>query len=141
MAYINQETLEKFIPIDELVKLTDDNNSGGVNTIILNEAINIASNEIDNYLRDSYDISLFPNPLPEQLTAIVCDIVIYNLYKRRFRLEMPESISKIYDNAISTLKRIARGEIQVELPKKDQATFIKINKGQSDRIFKHRDLN
>ncbi len=120
---------------DELIRLTDDENSGSVNSERLNEAINIASNEFENYVRDLYDISLFSSPLPDQLTQIICDITIYNLYKRRYRLEMPESIINIYNLAISQLSKIAKGELQINLPKKTTAGFIKINKTEDDRIF------
>lgn len=135
MAYVDQEILEKYISREELIRLTDDENAGGVNSERMFEAINIASNEFQNYVRDVYDISLFPAPLPEQLTQIICDIAIYNLYKRRYRLEMPESIVNIYNNAIAQLSKIAKGELQVNLPKKTTAGFIKISKTEDDRIF------
>lgn len=135
MAYINQEILERYVSREELTRLTDDENTGNVNNQRLDEAINIASNEFENYVRDIYDIALFPTPLPDQLTQIICDIAIYNLYKRRYRLEMPESIVQIYNLAISQLNKIAKGELQVNLPKKTTAGFIKINKTEDDRIF------
>lgn len=135
MAYVDQTTLEKYISKDELIRLTDDENLGDVSAIRLQEAINAASNEFENYVRDIYDIGSFPNPLPDQLTQIICDIVIYNLYKRRYRLEMPESIVNLYNLAISQLNKIAKGELQVNLPKKTTAGFIKINKTEDDRIF------
>ncbi|MEP0860572.1 MAG: DUF1320 domain-containing protein [Ignavibacterium sp.] len=135
MAYIDEAILERYISRDELIRLTDDENSGSVNSERLNEAINIASNEFENYVRDLYDISLFSSPLPDQLTQIICDITIYNLYKRRYRLEMPESIINIYNLAISQLSKIAKGELQINLPKKTTAGFIKINKTEDDRIF------
>lgn len=135
MPYVDQTILEKYISRDELIRLTDDENYGDVSAERLQEAINAASNEFDNYVREIYDISLFPSPLPDQLTQIICDIAIYNLYKRRYRLEMPESIVNIYNNAITQLSKIAKGELQVNLPKKTTAGFIKINKTEDDRIF------
>lgn len=135
MAYINQDILERYITREELIRLTDDENSGGVNAQRLDEAINAASNEFENYMRDLYEIGSFPSPLPDQLNQIICDIIIYNLYKRRYRLEMPESIINIYETAISQLNKIAKGELQCNLPKKPNAGFIKINKMEDDRIF------
>lgn len=135
MAYITQEILEKYIPREEIVRLTDDENTGSVNNDRLTEAINIASNEFENYVRDIYDVGSFPGQLPDQINQLICDITIYHLYKRRYRLEMPESIVNIYNMAISQLNRIAKGELQVNLPKKTTAGFIKINKTEDDRIF------
>lgn len=141
MAYIDQEILERYIPKQELVRLTDDTNGGDINIINLNEAIVIACNVFDNYVRDIYNIEAFPTRLPDQLTQIICDLTIYNLYKRRYRLEMPDSIVTIYNNAISQLSKIARGEIQLSLPKKSNAGFIKINKTDQNRIFNNDELD
>ncbi|BDQ03497.1 DUF1320 domain-containing protein [Ignavibacterium sp.] len=141
MAYINQEILERYISREELTRLTDDSNNGSVNPTVLDEAINVASNEFDNYLRDIYDTLQFPFPLPDMLTQIIVDITIYNLYKRRYRLDMPESITKIYETAIDKLSKISRGEIQLTLPKKSTAGFIKINKTDSDRLFSREELD
>jgi len=135
MAYIDQATLEKYITQEELIRLTDDENLGSVNSTRLNEAINIASNEFDNYVRDIYDITLFPTPLPDQMIQIVSDLAIYHLYKRRYRLDMPESVVQIYNKAIEILRRIAKGELQINLPKKTTSGFIKITKTEDDRIF------
>lgn len=135
MAYIDEAILERYISRNELIRLTDDENLGNIQGERLQEAINAATDEFNNYVRDIYDISLFPAPLPEQLTQIICDIAIYNLYKRRYRLEMPESIVNIYNNAIAQLSKIAKGELQVNLPKKTTAGFIKISKTEDDRIF------
>ena len=141
MAYIDQTILVKYISKDELIKLTDDENLGLVNVERLNEAINSASNEFDNYMRDIYDPSLFPNPLPEMLIQIICDLTIYNLYKRRYRLNMPESITEIYKMATDKLLKIARGEMQLTLPKLANQGFIKINKTEGDRIFNQDELD
>lgn len=135
MAYVDQAILERYISRNELIRLTDDENLGNIQEERLQEAINAATDEFNNYVRDIYDISLFPSPLPDQLTQIICDITIYNLYKRRYRLEMPESIVQIYNLAISQLNKIAKGELQVNLPKKTTAGFIKINKTEDDRVF------
>lgn len=132
MAYIDQEILERYISQDELIKLTDDDNSGNVNTQNLNEAINSASNEFENFLSGIYQI---PSELPPLLVNILCDITIYNLYKRRYRLDMPESITEIYKSAIDKLEKIAKGIIELDLPKIPASGFIKINKSDSDRIF------
>jgi phage gp36-like protein len=141
MAYINTEILSKYITLEELTRLTDDDNYGVINESRVEEAINSASQDFENYLRDIYDISQFPSSLPEMLVQIICDITIYNLYKRRYRLEMPESITEIYKMAIDKLNKIARGEIQINLPRKTSAGFIKINKTESDRIFNKNTLD
>lgn len=135
MNYINENILLKHISRDELIKLTDDNNTGNTNTEIVNEAISIASNEFDNYLRDVYDLALIPSPLPDSLKQLIIELTIYHLYKRRFRADMPESITEIYKMAIDKLSKISKGEINLSIPMKANQGFIKTNKKNSDRIF------
>lgn len=133
--YINRDILIKYIDEQELIRLTDDQNLGAVNQQVLDEAINNAENEIDGYLIQLYDKSAFPAELPGMLIQLVVDLTIYNLYKRRFRLEMPESLVKLHEDTLQKLQRIAKGEIVLSLPKKSEAGFIKINKTSQDRLY------
>lgn len=135
MAYLNQDIIENYISHNELVRLTDDDNTGSVNGSKLDIAINIAIDEVFGYLRDKYDITLIPDPLPPELEKIAADVTIYHLYKRRFRLEMPESITEIYKMNIAKLEKISEGLLNIGLPLKTTSGFIKINKSDTDRIF------
>lgn len=133
MKYINQYILERYIQPEELIRLTDDENTGQINQERLNEAINAAENEFESYMRGVFSEPL-PSPLPDMLIQIICDITIYNLYKRRFRLDMPESIVKIYEEAIDKLVKIRKGLISI-IDKEEDESFIKTNKDTNSRIF------
>lgn len=132
--YIDFDILKQYIDEPELVNLTDDNNTGIVNIEVLNDMINSAESEVDSYLRDQYPLPL-QTPVPKLIESICADITIYNLYKRRKRLDMPESISELYKSAIDNLLKIRRGVIILSLPKNQTAGNIKINKTEDDRIF------
>lgn len=133
MSYINQEILERYITKEELVRLTDDENTGLVNETRLQEAIEAAEGEFETYLKDLYQ---FPLPqLPEMLINIIADITIYNLYKRRMRLDMPDTVVSIYNEAIDKLEKIKKGFIILDIPKPQKDLTIKVNKRQSDRMF------
>lgn len=133
MAYLDEERLYKYIAREEVTKLTDDDNQGSVNTQVLDAVISKSTDEFENYLRDKF-LSL-PGPLPGMLESILADIVIYNLYKRRFQTQMPESITQIYNMAINKLEKIRDNVIDINLPKPSEAGFIKINKTEDDRLF------
>jgi phage gp36-like protein len=135
--FVNQSTLERYITREELTRLTDDENSGSVNIEKLNEAIVTAENEVESYLKGIYKFPL-PQDLPEVLIHIIVDITIYNLYKRRMRLDMPESITNIYKEAKDKLQKIRRGELLLDLPieSEEGGMFIKVNKKPEDKIFK-----
>lgn len=132
---IDRDILLKYIDEQELIRLTDDQNLGSVNQQYLLEAIISAEDELKSYLKQLYDTTAFPAELPGMLIQLVVDLTIYNLYKRRFRLEMPESLNKLHEETLTSLRRIARGEIELNLPKKTNAGFIKINKTDADRIY------
>ncbi|WP_337871617.1 phage protein Gp36 family protein [Ignavibacterium sp.] len=135
MAYLDLAKIEKYISRNELVKLTDDENTGAVNEDKLSLAINIAIDEVFGYLRDKYDLTQVPDPLPPELEKIAAEITIYHLYKRRFRLEMPESITEIFKLNIAKLEKIAEELLNIGIPLKTTTGFIKINKSDADRIF------
>lgn len=125
--------LTKYIDSQELINLTDDENEGEVNLDRLNQAIASATSEVVSYTQGKY---LIPSPPSDFIQQILADITIYLLYKRRMRLDMPESIKQIYENAVNKLKSIQRGEvIPVGLTAFDNAGFIKTNKTDKDKIF------
>lgn len=134
MAYIDITKLSEYIDTKELLRLTDDGNTGTIDQNKINLAIENAGSEMDSYLRDIYRVPL-ESPLPGELEGIVADITIYNLYKRRMQLDMPESITDIYKNAIARLEKIRKGIITINLIKSDTEGFIKINKTDNDRLF------
>lgn len=134
MNYINVSVLLNYISEDELIRLTDDLNNGTIITSKVEEAIKSAESEFESYLKGIYSEPL-SNPLPKILVQIIVDITIYNLYKRRMRLDMPESITQIYKTAVDKLEKIRRGVITIAIDKKDSKGFIKVSKSEDDRIF------
>jgi len=134
----------KDISQDELLRLTNDENSeldeidltdeDDVCAVRVVEQIRSADEEIDGYLRSRYTLPF--TTTPGRLLSISKDIAIYNLYKRRFRLELPESIVTIYNKRVSELEKIQRGIINLDIPSEDAPeSEIVINKSYADRLF------
>ena len=129
---------------DEVIRLTNDENDeledidltdeDDVRVVRVAEQIRSADEEIDGYLRSRYMLPF--TTTPGRLLTISKDISIYNLYKRRFRLELPESIVAIYRQRISELEKIQRGVISLDIPTADEPeSEIVINKSSGDRLF------
>lgn len=139
--YCSIEDILKEIDKDQLIKLVDDENRGTLveledNNDVCNQRINQqiinAREEIDGSIRGRYPLPL--SSVPNRVKQLCVDIAIYNLYKRRFRLEMPESIVKIYKDCQEALDRIAKGIEKLDVSEETGSTsFIKINK--RDKIF------
>ncbi len=134
----------------QLVELSDDENRGesaidfsdanDAATARVLEQIESASEEIDGYLRSAYSLPFAD--VPERIKQICKDIAIYNLYKRRQRTDMPESLTSIYKARIAELKDIQKGVISlgVESSETDVSEFH-TNKTADDKIFTKDVLN
>ncbi len=121
--------------VDE-IDLTDSQDTASLRVI---EQIKAADDEIDSYLRSRY-----PKPfteVPERIRQISKDIAIYNLYKRRHRLDMPESIVAIYKSRIADLEKIQKGVINPIIEPDQPGIQGKVNKTESDKIFSSTLLN
>ena len=101
----------KRIPEQTLIQLTDDDSQGGVNLTVVNESISEADDLIDGYLRTRYPLPLQTNP--PLLRRLSATIATYLLYGRRAEFGTPERITKDYEAAVSTLRAIQRGDVQL----------------------------
>lgn len=95
------------------------------------DALNKATGEINGYTRKHYDDT------PVLLNTICVDLTIYYLYQRRYRKDMPESLTDNLNARIKQLKDIQSGKILLEDSEDNRVstTKIKTNKTVDDRIF------
>jgi len=110
-------------------------------SVRITEQINSAGDEIDGYLRSRYPLPLIT--VPNLIKTICTEISIYNLYKRRHRLEMPDSIMSIYKSAVQKLKDIQKEIIDPGITVEEDAIVAKItvNKTDSDKLFSKDNLD
>lgn len=111
MAYCSQSDLLEVFTEDELIRLTDDDNTGSIDSARVTAAISKADALIDGYCRAQ-------NTVPfESTPALIADISVslsaYYLWKRRRRGQIDEERKIAYDEAIKTLEGINRGTIQI----------------------------
>ena len=110
--------------------------TGDAATARIITAITDADAEIDSYLSSRYPMPLPSTPsIVKQLSR---DIAIYNLYKRRNREDIPESISEIYKMSLKMLEKIQAGKMNLGIEvtgESDAAAEMLVNKTDDDRIF------
>lgn len=137
MRYCSLADLKQAIPEENLIQLTDDAALGVIDEVKINAAIKGAEELVEAYLRGRYELP-FQN-VPPLIKQIVTDIALYNLYNRRFELNMPEHMKERYKNAIKILEHINKGLIRlgVESEKGPGSGYYKTNKTKEDRIFKN----
>jgi phage gp36-like protein len=107
--YCQISDIQLVVPAQDLIDLTDDENTGQMNQTIITQYISDASEEIDDYLRGRYDLP-FANP-PGLLLRLCRDISVYKLYGRRIRLNPPEAIKDAANRSYKFLDRIQKGDI------------------------------
>jgi phage gp36-like protein len=107
--YCQVSDLQMVAVAQDLIDLTDDDNTGVMNSTIITQYISDASELIDDYLRGRYDLPF--TVAPGLLMRICRNIVLFNLYSRRIRLNPPEAITEQNKQAFRLLDKIQNGTI------------------------------
>jgi len=131
--YCTLADITSTITLDDVLQLTDDNDTGSVDTAKVDEAIAKADGLISAFIGG---VTL--DTVPELIRQISVELSIYNLYKRRFAANMPESIERGYTHAMDLLKQIQSGKLSIGVEATEQTApdrHYKTNKTSSDRMF------
>ena len=104
------DDIKKLLPAVLLLQLTDDENTGTINTPRVNEAIAQADAEIDLSWGMIYQVPFVI--VPPIIKKHSVDIAIYNLYSRRVE-EIPQTRDDRYRNAKKELGDIASGALSL----------------------------
>lgn len=89
----------------ELIQLTDTDNSGAINYLVIDQAIARTDAEINSYLLAYLPLAT----VPANLVYLACDITRYYLHGDRLN----ERIDALYKQAIDYLKLVAAGKISL----------------------------
>jgi phage gp36-like protein len=107
MTYATQTDLEERFGSDELAHRTDRAAGVVIDAAVLGRALADADAEIDGYLATRYTLPLASTP--PVLNRLACDLARYRLYDDG----VPETVRLRYQDAVSLLKRMASGEVQL----------------------------
>src|SRR6266702_4032598 len=115
MAYATQDDL---VPLrlsqKELIQLTDDDNTGAVNTNIVTAALSEASGRVESFCRQRYQT---PLQASEDVKGLTLDIAIYLLFTRkRTGLQPNQIIRDRFEDALDFLSKIASGKASLDQP-------------------------
>lgn len=135
MPYCALSDIIDQVPEQKILELTDDENLGEVNAARVDKAISTAGSIIDGYLRGRYTLPL--STVPDLVKTISVDISVFKLYERRREMDMPESLSSRYKNAVKLLEQIQKGLISlgIEAAASVSGGSYKTNKTAEDREF------
>lgn len=133
--YCTLDDLEKVVPEEALIQLTDDEGLGDVNQARIDDAIAAADGEINAWLQEKYTIPL--SPVPDIIKRFSANIAIYNLYSRRME-EIPETRRENYKNALRTLEKLSSGAMSLGItphPSETETGGAEAIRTNDDRIF------
>ena len=107
MDYCTQQDMIDRFGNDEIIQLTDHDNAGVIDVVVLARALADASGEIDGYVSTRYSVPLAN--VTKTVNRIACDITRYYLHD-----EHPtELVEKRYDDAVKFLKGVSAGTISI----------------------------
>jgi phage gp36-like protein len=109
--YCTIEDIRRYVSEERLTELTDDTSTGTVDIAIVDGIITDAADEVNSYLQARYTVPLAS--VPRFISQLTIDIAIYRLYKRRFAMEMPESLDRSYQSALKNLRLIQKGDVSI----------------------------
>jgi len=136
MTYCTIADLEKIVPNQDLIELTDDTvPAATIVTANVDKAIADAGELIDGYLRANYSLPL--TPAPGLINTLAADIAVYRLYARRVKLTPPEGVAERYKNALKLLDQIQKGTIKLGAgaASTSEAISESVSVSADDRIF------
>ena len=110
MAYCTLADIQLKLPDAQLIRLTDDEDAGVINTDRVQEAIDAAADEIDGWIGGRVALPLTKS-VP-MLTQINVDMAIYHLYSR-YQESIPDTRETRYKDAVKLLEKINAGDISL----------------------------
>jgi phage gp36-like protein len=136
--YCTQADIEAVIPEAELIQLTDDTVPPFmVDAAKISAAIAAAGELIDGYISSRYQLPL--TNCPALVKRISVDLAVYEIFMRRKKRAVPETVQKTYDNAMRLLNAIAGGKVTLGstsagLPAQSSAVDT-VQFSAADRVF------
>ncbi|NNG44975.1 DUF1320 domain-containing protein [Pseudoalteromonas sp. NEC-BIFX-2020_002] len=109
MAYATITAMQQRFGERDLIYLSEreDTPADVINTAIIEQAINDASDVINGYLAGRYELPLVT--VPNLLEQFCCDIARYKLGTN----DVPEHVETRYKDAIKFLMSVAKGELSI----------------------------
>ena len=110
--YCTQEDIENGGLLKSvIVSLTDDANTGSVDSAKVDAAILRAQSEIDKYLAGRYSVPFADTDVPPLVKGWAVEMASYYLY--RGGIEIPKTVQIMWEGAKKNLKDVAKGDLQL----------------------------
>lgn len=135
MAYCTQSDIEKRLPEQTLIDLTDDAGAGSVDADVIAAAIADADEEIDAYLSMRYSLPFATTPAI--VLRMSADLAACNLYARRDHIDLPKQWDERCKATRRMLEKLASGSLRLDVPDPSQSSDdgVSVTSDKDDRVF------
>lgn len=110
MAYCTRDDIQSKLSESDLIRLTDEFNTGLPDMDKVDDAITDAQAEVDSYCVKRHTVP-FPDPTPAMISKVTKDIAVYNVWS--LKNAAPEATEDRYKKAVSYLEKIAAGTVEL----------------------------
>lgn len=135
MAYCTQSDLQKRLPEQVLIQLTDDDGVGAIDEANLAACIADADEEIDASLSMHYTLPF--SATPAIVLRMSAELTVCYLYARRDYMDLPKQWAERCAACRRMLDRFADGRLRLDVPDPatDSDNGVEISASRSDRVF------
>lgn len=126
MPILGRDQFEMRLSAQDIAQLADLDGNGAETAGAVSAALADAEAEVLGYVMSVAALPL-PDPAPELLKRLVCDVARYNLYQRHLPEEHPVTVA--YLRAVATLRDIASGRLRLSLGGGDQVGSVGVAAG------------
>jgi phage gp36-like protein len=114
MAYITQDDLANYIDSVNLISMTDDWGTGAVNTTILNNILEQASDSADALVSSIYSVPFVNVPIPIKVKTASAIFAVEMLYQRRLTPSERNPMKTEADYWRDTLLKVNLGQLSLD---------------------------
>lgn len=134
MAYTTLSNILHDSDSETIIQLTDDGDTGSMDTAVVNKHISKQQNIIDGYLRGRYPVEMADGDVPVLISDACTKMSLYSLYGRRATMTMPDKVIRDYKDTLKFLISIQKGDIS-PFDTEDEPEVVLKNKTSSDKIY------
>ncbi|WP_282265935.1 phage protein Gp36 family protein [Stenotrophomonas sp. PS02298] len=115
MSYATQADLVARFGETEIIQLSDRDNAGEIDAVVVAAKLADADAEIDAYLATRYSLPLAT--VPTVLKRVACDVARYHLFDDR----ATDDVRRRYEDALKFLQAVAKGLVSIGVDPVGQA--------------------